>query len=289
MLSTTPYRGRFAPSPSGPLHMGSLLAATASYLDAKANGGQWLVRIEDIDPPREQAGASEHILTSLAAHDLHWDEDVWFQSHRSEAYNASLDFLKQTDQIYPCTCTRAMLAGQDGYPGTCREANDPVHEPYALRLKCQACEIRFFDGIQGQQITPISPKDDAILKRKDGLFAYQLAVVVDDAAQGITHVVRGIDLLDSTPRQIYLFERLNLNAPQYSHIPVVLDQFGNKLSKQNHAQALDDTNACANLLQCLAWLKQTPPPRAARHSNRTILDHAIGHWDINALKGMTSV
>jgi len=283
------YRGRFAPSPSGPLHMGSLLAATASYLDAKSNHGKWLVRIEDIDPPREQAGASDLILQSLHDHGLVWDDDVLFQSTRHDAYDQALSNLLERRQLFYCTCTRASLAQHDGYPGNCRQQIHPPREPAALRLTCDQCEFDFTDMIQGPQHWQVSPKDDMILKRKDGLYAYQLAVVVDDEAQGITHVVRGIDLLDSTVKQLYLYQQLGIKPPTFSHIPVVLDDNGNKLSKQNHATAIEKQHAPQNILQCLTWLKQPIPPKHTHGSCHEILTYAIEHWNIDPLKGQVSV
>jgi glutamyl-Q tRNA(Asp) synthetase len=282
------YIGRFAPSPSGPLHLGSLLAATASYLDAKANKGQWLVRIEDIDPPREQAGASELILQSLQDHGLFWDGDVLFQSQRSNAYEDALAQLANQNQLFYCTCTRAQLSGQSGYPGTCREQLAPPEIPAATRLKCHAENYYFEDGIQGPQHWELSNRDDTILKRKDGLYGYQLAVVVDDAAQGINHVVRGIDLLDSTVKQLYLYKQLGLTPPAFSHIPIIIDENGNKLSKQNHATAIHKAEATKNLLTCLRMLNQPLPPLNYQDTCQDILAFAIDHWDLKRVKG-TSV
>lgn len=269
--------------------MGSLLAALASYLDAKSNNGTWLVRIEDIDPPREQPGADKNILTSLLQHGLQWDEDILYQSTRSEAYNDALAKLKQRDILYFCTCTRALLAGLEGYPGTCRHQTEMPNSAAALRLKCHEQTVHFHDIFQGPHSSKICPSDDMILRRKDGLFAYQLAVVIDDAHQGITHVVRGIDLFDSTARQIYLFQQLQSSAPIYGHIPVVVDNTGSKLSKQNHAKAIDSQTAPANLIQCLVWLNQTLPVKHESLNCEEILNFAIENWQPKKLSGIQSI
>ncbi|MEY3018019.1 MAG: hypothetical protein RL336_1154 [Pseudomonadota bacterium] len=286
-MPTTPYRGRFAPSPSGPLHLGSLLAATASYLDAKANHGEWLVRIEDIDPPREQPGASDTILSTLLAHGLQWDGEVMYQSARSAAYDAVLDELWRREELFYCTCTRADLQGSRSYPGKCRQQLTPPTVPAAWRLRCDNSTQAWQDGFQGPQSWSMRDIGDTILKRKDGLYAYQLAVVVDDHAQGITHVVRGIDLIDSTPRQLYLFAQLHWSPPQYSHLPVILDEHGHKLSKQNHAPAVDDTQATANLLQCLGWLGQAQPTHLNHPAD--ILAYAVEHWQPSRLQGVHDI
>ena len=283
-MPNTLYRGRFAPSPSGPLHLGSLLAATASYLDAKAQQGEWMVRIEDIDPPREKPGASDAILQALCDHGLHWDGDVMYQSQRSAAYDKVLDHLIEEEALFYCTCTRAELQGYPIYPGTCREQRLPPERLAAWRLRSDDSEQRWQDGLQGEQKWSMTDVGDTILKRKDGLYAYQLAVVVDDHAQGITHVVRGIDLLDSTPRQLFLYQHLGWRAPAFSHIPVILDANGNKLSKQNHANPINPANAAHNLRRCLAWLGQASPPSEAT-SVETILRFAVAHWQPMAIAG----
>ena len=239
------YIGRFAPSPSGPLHFGSLVCALASYLDARANRGQWLVRIEDIDPPREQPGATDTILQYLELHHLHWDGEVIYQSQRSEIYLDTLQQLGGRSLSYRCDCSRKRLAGLSGcYDRYCQSRKISASIPAAIRLSVRRSleELRgftnpvtFLDGIQGAQAEDLLMGGDFIIHRKDGLFAYQLAVVVDDILQNITHVVRGADLLDTTARQILLFHVLGKPAPHYSHVPVMADAQGNKLSKQNRA------------------------------------------------------
>lgn len=284
LIPPQPYVGRFAPSPSGPLHFGSLVCALASYLDAKSRGGQWLVRIEDIDPPREQTGARDSILRTLAAHGLDWDGEVRRQSQRSSAYRECLEWLRQADLIYPCYCTRKRLAPLGGrYDGYCRRRPANRNGPAALRLKVsdlppQLChidsQIEFHDrlcGLQGEDIEAIS--GDFVIHRKDGLFAYQLAVVVDDIDQGITDIVRGDDLLDTTARQIFLYRLLGHTPPSYAHIAVIKDQHGNKLSKQNHAPAVDDSAAPRNIERALAALNIPNIPHDC--DIESLLDFAI--------------
>lgn len=285
--------GRFAPSPSGPLHAGSLVTALASYLDARACGGRWLVRMEDIDPPREESGAAERILEALRAHGLLWDEEVLWQSQRSEAYLEALAQLRRQHLLYSCNCTRHQLALSGGiYNGRCRQRS--VAGPAAWRLKLYDLpsdyaqlpnELVFTDELQGLQRQDLALEvGDAVVKRKDGLFAYQLAVVVDDIAAGITHVVRGCDLLSVTARQIRLFELLGAPVPAYAHVPVVTDSEGRKLSKQNHAPALDLNRAGENLWQALVFLRQNPPQALRTAAIDEILDWAIHHWQRQRLK-----
>ena len=248
----TAYVGRFAPSPTGPLHAGSLVAALASWLDARSHGGRWLVRIEDVDTPRCLPGAAETILSQLAACGLHPDAPPLYQSTRGAAYQAALDKLVTGGQAYPCACSRADIERQLAasghvrvrglelpYPGTCREGllGRPAR---AWRFRCPPGETAWHDRRLGAQRQDVGQAvGDFVLKRADGLWAYQLAVVVDDAAQGITHVVRGEDLADNTPRQLLLQEALGVPHPAYLHAPLVLGQNGEKLSKQNGARALD--------------------------------------------------
>ncbi len=254
---------RFAPSPSGPLHMGSLVAAVAGWLDARASGARWLVRIEDIDPPREPKGADAAILRALEVHGLYWDGEVLRQSTRSAAYQTALDRLDAAGLLFRCRCTRRHLRAHGGvYPGTCRgrgTAGSSEPGPDALRVRVPDTEdearIVFHDRLQGRLEQDLRAMlGDFILRRRDGLWAYQLAVVVDDAAQGITDVVRGIDLLDSTPRQIYLQRLLGLPEPRYLHLPILVDAQGSKLSKQTGAPGLDCSTPERNLARVLAWL-----------------------------------
>ena len=276
----TTYVGRFAPSPTGPLHQGSLIAALASFLDARANNGRWLLRIEDLDPPREMAGAVQSIMQSLRDHGLHWDDEVMWQSRRHSAYRAALRQLLECGAAFYCTCSRTDLAPFGGiYPGTCRGCSQVPAGEFAVRLQVADTAVGFVDAVQGECSQSL-PREvgDFVLLRKDGLFAYQLAVVVDDAAQGITHVVRGADLLDSTPRQIWLQRQLGLPTPAYAHIPVLTNAEGQKLSKQTFAPQIDPGSARDNLLAALSFLNQ-PLPRAAG-SPEDVLAQAVANWDL---------
>lgn len=273
------YRGRFAPSPTGPLHLGSLIAALASYLDARSSDGTWLVRMEDLDPPREEPGAAQRILLSLQRHGLHWDEAVMWQSQRAPAYTAALDELAAGGHLFCCDCTRAMLGPEGACRGRCKPRQKALTSPCATRVSVpEDCRIRFTDQLQGRQQTLLGQQlPDFVVKRKDGMDAYQLAVVVDDAEQALTHVVRGSDLLDSTPRQIFLQHILGYHSPHYCHLPVITNSQGQKLSKQNHAPALDDDLASANLRSALRFLRQSEPPMQLTTAEQ-ILAFAIGQW-----------
>jgi len=278
------YRGRFAPSPSGPLHFGSLVSAVASYLDAKANQGVWLVRMEDIDPPREMTGAADTILQQLERHGLHWDETVLYQSQRSKAYQSVLEELKQADRIYPCQCSRQQIKEHQGIHNYRCELLDQT-TPYALRLSAKKpCQIALHDIFQGNQQQDIQLEvGDMVLYRKDQLFAYQLAVVIDDAFQQITHVIRGSDLLSSTPRQIYLQQQLKLPTPEYGHIPVAVNPNGQKLSKQNHAKSIDNNTAEQNLATAIRWLGLPLPASQTFTSCDELLTWGISHWQRNKI------
>ncbi len=282
--SATSYRGRFAPSPTGPLHLGSLIAALASFLDARQHGGAWLVRMEDLDPPREEPGAADAILRSLEAHALHWDEDVLWQSQRAAAYARILAGLERQGKLFNCDCTRAMLGPGGSCNGRCEGHQQDVATPFARRVCVAAGSvIEFTDEVQGLQRCALGEElPDFVLRRKDGLDAYQLAVVVDDEYQGITHIVRGSDLLDSTARQIYLQQLLGYPTPHYAHLPVITNELGQKFSKQNHAPALDSANASQNLRAALGFLQQASPP-AELHSPGEILAHATEHWSLASL------
>jgi len=246
------YRGRFAPSPSGPLHDGSLLAAMASYLDARAHGGQWLLRMEDIDTPRVAEGADQLIIQQLLSLGMHWDEPPVWQSRRLALYQADFERLAAHDLVYGCACTRSMLAGGGPYPGTCSKGLAPGQSPRAWRLRVPPGVERFHDRWHGPQQQDVAVEvGDFILKRADGLWAYQFVVVVDDGLQGITDVVRGADLLDSTPRQRVLGRLLGYTPPRVLHVPLLCDAEGRKLSKQNHAPALDLTQPVQTLQR--AW------------------------------------
>ena len=284
-----PYIGRFAPSPTGPLHFGSLIAAVASYCDAKAKHGKWLVRMEDLDKPREVKGAADTILQQLEAFGFTWDEQIIYQSQRAAYYEAALQSLKQNKLVYPCTCSRkeivdsATTSGVEGviYPKTCLNHPPKTNKNAAFRVITTEKNGSFTDAIQGN-ITQNIAKDigDFILKRADGLFAYQLAVVVDDAAQHITDIVRGADLLASTPRQIYLQQLLNLAVPHYAHVPVAVNTTGEKLSKQTLAKPIDAQLAAPLLTNALTFLGQQPPADLAKQAITDIWHWAINHWQI---------
>ena len=283
-MTSTSYTGRFAPSPSGPLHFGSLVAALASYLDAHANNGQWLVRMEDIDPPREQPGAASLILKTLETYGMYWHGSVLYQSDRTGIYQIILDDMLAKGQLYPCTCTRKKLAGNNGvYPGYCRNKTTIPDELFSLRLKCPAKEFSFDDRIQGRQTFSLGKLGDFILKRKDGLYAYQLAVCADDEFQNVTHIVRGFDLIDSTPRQLHLQNVLGYRHPVYAHIPVITLADGNKLSKQNHAPAIPVDEPRPALVQALKALGMSPDKDLQSSSIEDILKWGISHWQLKAI------
>ncbi len=283
-LNSSPksYRGRFAPSPTGLLHIGSLIGALASYLDAKANNGQWLVRMEDLDPPRETVGAAEQILKDLAAHGLQWDEEVLYQSQRHKAYQRAIDQLITEDKAFLCSCSRTQLqSSQNIHLGRCQYIASEPEVDFAIRLQVDKQPLAFTDAIQGQYQQNLQQQvGDFVLRRKDQFFAYQLAVVIDDAFQHITHVVRGSDLLDSTPRQIYLQQQLGLTTPHYCHFPVITNLQHQKLSKQTFAPALSNQQALTNLQQALSFLQQPAASTAAAKSINSLLDWAIEHWSI---------
>ena len=254
------HRGRFAPSPTGPLHFGSLVAALGSWLMARAAGGRWIIRVEDLDPPREIAGADIDILKTLAAFGLQSDEPPVYQSCRSAAYDRAFAQLRAQDRVYPCWCSRTDLAALDGiHPPACIAARDPAREP-AWRVRVPARKIAFDDAIQGRIEQDLAQEvGDFVVRRADGWYAYQLAVVIDDAWQDVTDVVRGADLADSTPRQILLQELLDLPRVRYAHLPLVLDEAGRKLSKQQRAIAVDASEPLPALGAALRFLGQPTP------------------------------
>lgn len=283
--SANAYRGRFAPSPSGLLHFGSLIAALASFLDAKSfistcgNAGKWLVRIEDIDPPREQEGASAAILSTLEAFGLHWDENVLYQSQQSEIYQDTLSDLQHKNLSYNCQCTRAEIKSLGGiYQGHCRDYSHPIKNS-AIRLINQYGLYQFDDIFQGK-ITchQALAKEDFIIHRKDNLFAYQLAVVVDDIYQNINHVIRGCDLLEPTARQLTLFATLNSASPIYGHVPLAISADGYKLSKQNKAPAINNNAPQPALVAALNFLGQAPDPQLINEKVEDIISWATKHW-----------
>lgn len=282
----TVYRGRFAPSPTGPLHFGSLVAAAGSYLEAKSQGGQWLLRIEDVDTPRTDPRAAAAILHTLEAFGMAWDGAVIYQSTRGEAYQAALAQLRAGGALYGCACTRREIAdsalhGVDGpvYPGTCRNGLPAGRIARATRVRTQGARIAFDDAIQGTVAQDVEHAvGDFVVARADRLIAYQLAVVVDDAAQGITDVVRGADLLDSTPRQIWLQRLLALPVPRYMHLPVALNAHGEKLSKQTRARPLDARDPVPALLAALRFLGHDAPPQLGRQPVAAVWHWALAHW-----------
>ncbi|WP_250458815.1 tRNA glutamyl-Q(34) synthetase GluQRS [Microbulbifer litoralis] len=278
MDSPHPYTGRFAPSPTGPLHFGSLVCALGSYLDAVAHGGTWLVRMEDLDPPREEPGAADRILKSLDAHGLHWQGPLEWQSRRHGFYEEVLATLAERDLLYPCRCTRAQIRAAGGHDNSgCRRGKRRDDGSAALRLKSAGGEEIFDDIWQGSQRQHID--DDTILKRKDGLYAYQLAVVADDIDQGISHVVRGADLLDTTGAQQRLFKLLGSQPPQFGHLPLVMGPDNQqKLSKQNHAPAIDDRRASKNLCTALGFLGFHLPAQLSGETPEQILSWAAARW-----------
>lgn len=287
------YIGRFAPSPTGPLHFGSLVAAVASYCDAKSNQGKWLVRIEDLDKPRTVKGATAHILNTLEAFGLMWDGEIVHQSTRDEIYADAFKQLSAKNIIYPCTCTRKEIAdssnlqGVDGliYPKTCLKTPSlQTNADAAFRVIAPDSAISFQDAIQGKMTQHLSQDiGDFILKRKDGLFAYQLAVVVDDAAQDVTHIVRGADLLDSTPRQIYLQQQLGLPTPHYAHVPVVVNAQNEKLSKQTLAKPIAPESAPLLIFEALCFLGQHPPLEIKNATLAEVWCWAIENWQITSV------
>lgn len=280
-MPTQPYIGRFAPSPSGALHFGSLIAALGSYLQARSQQGRWLVRIEDIDPPREMPGAATTILRQLEHYGLFWDGDVVWQSKRHDAYRAALDTLHHAGLSYYCTCTRRRIQQLGGlYDGYCRTRHNGPHGA-AVRLIQQHPVLQFTDQLRGVLLADVRlAKEDFIIHRKDGLFAYNLAVVVDDNDQGITEIVRGADLIEPTVRQISLYQQFGWRAPSYVHLPLALNSQGDKLSKQNHAPALSQGDPRPVLIDALHFLNQPVENGWADLSLETLLANAVNNWSL---------
>lgn len=293
------YRGRFAPSPTGPLHFGSLVAAVGSYLDARTQGGEWLLRMEDVDTPRNVPGAAKNILQTLEDFGFEWDGPVLWQSTRFEAYTATLEQLKAAGLVYACACSRKEIADSatrpaiDGglaYPGTCRDGLPAGREARAWRLRVGRGETDFVDRLQGL-ISQQLERDvgDFVLRRADGLFAYQLAVVVDDAFQGVTDVVRGADLLASTPRQIWLQQCLGMPIPRYAHLPVASNAAGEKMSKQTLAPALDSLAATRQLIDALRFLGQDVPGDLSNAGLADVWRWAETNWSFAAIPKVASI
>ena len=284
---TAIYRGRFAPSPTGPLHFGSLVAAVGSFLQARAHGGEWHLRIEDLDRPRVVGGAADNIMRTLERLQLHWDGPVRYQQ-KSDFYAGAFSQLAAHGVVYPCRCSRREIAdssirGIDGpvYPGTCRTQPVAPEAPAAWRIRTTDTHIEFIDGVQGT-IARALGRDigDFVVRRADARFTYQLAVVVDDAALGVTEIVRGADLLESTARQIHLQRLLGLPTPRYAHLPVAVDARGQKLSKQTHAAAIDAGGASALIVRALEFLGQSPPLALNRAGVAEVWVWAQTHWNM---------
>jgi glutamyl-Q tRNA(Asp) synthetase len=284
------YRGRFAPSPTGPLHFGSLVAAVGSYLDARANNGEWLLRIEDVDEPRTVPGAADDILRTLETFGLEWDGEVVTQSRRLDLYHAALVRLQLDGEVYPCACSRreiadsASRASVDGglaYPGTCRAGLADGRAARSWRMRVPDRELSFEDRVQGALRQNLEREvGDFILLRADGQYAYQLAVVFDDALQGVNSVVRGADLLDSTPRQIWLQQRLGVPTPAYAHLPVATNAVGVKLSKQTQAAAVNPLHGSAALAEVLQFLGHPVPPTLRGAPLVEFWQWAVSAWSI---------
>ncbi len=281
-----PYKGRFAPSPTGAVHFGTLLAAVGSYLQAKKNDGEWIIRMEDVDLTRKVSGADTDILHTLEAFGFEWQGEILYQSAQNEYYeNASQQLIEQS-RVFPCLCTRKQLAesGNDIYPGNCRQRQLPEKSDHALRVIADDTNITFNDAIMGKRSQHMAKQcGDFIIKRRDGLFAYQLAVVVDDAMQGISEVVRGADLIDSTPRQIYLQQLLAYTTPTYCHLPLAVDSHGNKISKSEGAAKVDVKNKEKQLCEVLSFLGQQPPADLSDCSINDIWHWTINNWNLDAV------
>jgi len=289
IIRTLAYRGRFAPSPSGPLHFGSLVAAAGSFLEARTRGGEWHLRMEDVDAPRCSMTAADEILRALEACGFAWDGEVVWQSRRSDAYAAALERLQSAGRVFACACTRKELAdsaiASDGaaiYPGICRDGLPPGRQARAWRVAVGDARIGFDDAIQGRIASDLAVEaGDFILLRADGLYAYQLAVVIDDAETGITHVVRGADLLASTARQIFLQQCLGLPTPAYAHLPVAINAAGEKLSKQTRAAPIDISRPGPALFAALEFLGQRPPPELSGAAVSELWTWAQAHWRLD--------
>ncbi len=285
------YRGRFAPSPTGPLHFGSLVAAVGSYCQAKSQGGEWLVRMEDLDPPREVPGAADDILRTLETYHLNWDGSVLYQSQRLNDYEDALNQLTANGHTFPCACTRKSIAANTEniqtnfalnlYPGTCRNGLAPGATARSTRVRVNSEIVTFHDELQGtREIQLDSDVGDFVVKRADGLFAYHLAVVVDDAFQKISEVVRGTDLLDSTPHHLYLQKLFTFQTPRYVHLPVAVNAQKEKLSKQTYAPAVDITQPGPILEKALIFLGHSPDTDVINAGPETLLKWAVNNWDL---------
>jgi glutamyl-Q tRNA(Asp) synthetase len=289
---TDDYRGRFAPSPTGAVHYGTLIAAVGSYLQARHNRGHWFLRIDDIDRTRKIDGADDNIIKTLEAFGFTWDGAIVYQSTQTKYYQQALDQLMSRSLVFPCLCSRKQLlkSSSEIYPGTCRHRQLPENKPHALRIRVQDIDIGFNDVVMGAQRQNIEKQcGDFIIKRRDGLFAYQLAIVVDDAMQNISEVVRGADLLDSTPRQIYLQRLLHYPTPAYCHLPLAVDAAGNKISKSAGATRININKRESLLLSALYFLGQQPPHELEKCSLNDIWGWAIKHWQISLVPAVKCI
>lgn len=283
MIQHQTVKGRFAPSPTGPLHMGSLVAAMASYLFAKKQQGSWIIRVEDLDPPREKKGMAEQQIKTLQLFGLNSDEPIVWQSQRTEIYEQAINQLLLEDKAFYCSCSRKQLQSQNGIHNLCKTPEN--RQQSSVRLRMPNSDLTFVDKIYGTQTQNLSREvGDVVLKRADGLFAYQLAVVADDAKQNITQVIRGADLLDSTLRQIYLQQQLNINTPEYAHIPLVLDHSGQKLSKSQWAKALNEEDCFHTFKLAYQHLGQNSSVLNRQHNAETRLEIALHHFDVRLIK-----
>lgn len=273
------------------MHFGSLLAALASFLDARANHGMWLVRMEDLDPGREPAGAAQQILETLQTFGLHWDGPVVYQSERLSEYHHTLKTLTDQGHTYGCDCSRQRVRANQGiYDNQCRGRLTPLTDDFAIRLRLPDVNIQFKDSIQGVYRQNLcSQCGDVVLRRRDGLIAYQLAVVVDDAWQGVTDIVRGFDLIDSTPRQIALQRILGFTTPRYAHIPVACNALGQKLSKQHFAKAVEPSNSRVYLREALRFLGQDLDGSLQSETPQSLLQRAIERWDIQRVPKLANI
>lgn len=290
------YRGRFAPSPTGPLHFGSLVTALGSFLQARRQGGEWLVRMEDLDPPREMPGAAAAILRTLEAYHLEWDGPVLYQSQRHAAYAEAVAALAREAHTFACACSRKSIAlalkrtGKPVYPGTCRAGLVADSRHTAVRVRVPPLTLRYSDLLQGAQACALGDEvGDFVIRRADGLYAYHLAVVVDDAFQGITDIVRGADLLEATPPQRFLQQLLDLPTPRYAHLPVAVNAQGEKLSKQTHAAPLNPQHPAPALLRALRFLGHAPDAAVDRANPRELLDWALAHWDLGRVPSTAAI
>jgi glutamyl-Q tRNA(Asp) synthetase len=296
-LTAPPYRGRFAPTPSGPLHFGSIVAALGSYLEARTRGGEWHVRIDDVDPPRVVPGAADDILRCLEALGFEWDGEVTWQSRRRPAYHAAFHRLLEAGLVYPCACSRKEIAevartGAEGpiYPGTCRAGMPSFRSARAWRMRTDGATVRFEDRVLGMQVLDLERESgDFVLYRSDGVYGFHLAAAVDDAEYGMTDVVRGADLLESSLRQVWVLQCLGLRMPRYAHLPVAVDANGEKLSKQTHAAPVDAARPVATLWQALQFLGQQPPPTLAQSQRDDAWEWARANWSLARVPRMQSI